>query len=207
MAERAAHIKVAILVASGFVEEDVTGPRAALKNAGIPCSLISPEGDGVVAWGKSEWGTRFDVDVALDRARASDYDVLILCGSIVNPDGLRRNQRAIDFVCAFFESGKPVAALCRGPWTLVNVGLARGEKSNSYHSTRTNIDAFVEKLAGTHLEGNVKPTTTARQEMIVWQSQSLRLQAESVVQTAATRRFESIDGAVHMDPPAPVASV
>jgi len=132
--------KVAILVANGFEEEELTSPRWALEHAGAETKVVSPEQGGKVkAWKYTDWGKEIDVDVPLDSAKADDYDALLLPGGVMNPDHLRRNTKALDFVRSFFEKGKPVGAICHGPWTLIDAGVVRGRKLTSYESIQTDL--------------------------------------------------------------------
>ncbi|MFQ5719392.1 MAG: DJ-1/PfpI family protein [Acidobacteriota bacterium] len=171
--------RIAILAASGVEQRDIAEPLAAIAQSGLEACVIAPDGDTLVAWDRvrSDWGREFDLGATLDTADAADHDLLFLPGSVMNPDALRNDPRAIDLVCRFFETAKPVAALCRGPWMLINAGVARGEKHASYHSTRTNFRAFIEKVAGRMpLPGDDDDPRrrTARQEIIVWRSRGAR---------------------------------
>jgi protease I len=131
--------KVAILVANGFEQVELTEPRKALQDAGAETDLISPESGKVKGWDMKEWGDEFDVDVPLDRARADDYDALLLPGGVMNPDRLRMNERAVAFVRAFFDAGKPVASICHGPWTLIDAGVVEGRTVTSYPSIKQDL--------------------------------------------------------------------
>ena len=131
--------KVAILVADGFEQAELIEPRAALDKAGAKTEIVSPANGRVKGWDKTEWGQELPVDMALDRADADDYDALLLPGGVMNPDHLRRNAKALAFVKAFFDQGKPVAAICHGPWTLIDAGVARGRKMTSFESIQTDL--------------------------------------------------------------------
>jgi len=131
--------KVAILVADGFEQVEMVEPRNALESAGAETTLISPETDKVKGWEHTRWGNEFAVDIPLDQAHAEDYDALLLPGGVMNPDHLRVNPRAVQFVKSFVDSGKPVAAICHGPWTLVEAGVVRGRKLTSYPSIKTDL--------------------------------------------------------------------
>lgn len=133
--------KVAILVADGFEQPEFEKPQEALEDAGATTYVISPSEDEVTAWdGESnEWGDTFDVDVPLGEARADDYDALLLPGGVKNPDTLRTIPEAVNFVRGFFEAGKPVAAICHGPWLLVEADVVRGRKVTSYPSIKTDL--------------------------------------------------------------------
>jgi protease I len=139
MAEQDLHgIKVAILVENGFEQVELTEPRKALDDAGAETMIVSPQSE-VNGWNHTEWGDRFRVDVSLDDARADDFDALLLPGGVMNPDKLRMNPNAMALVRAFFESGKPVAAICHGPWSVIEAGAARGRKIASWPSIKTDL--------------------------------------------------------------------
>ena len=131
--------KVAILVAEGFEQEELTSPKEALEREGAQTQVISPVQDNVRGWKEKDWGKTIPVDVALDRAKSDDYDALLLPGGVMNPDKLRRNQKALEFVQGFFDAHKPVAAICHGLWTLIDAGVARGRKLTSYHTIQTDL--------------------------------------------------------------------
>ena len=131
--------KVAILVENGFEEVELTSPKEALEQAGATTHIISPQRDKVKSWQHTDWGDEFKVDVPIERANPNDYDALVLPGGVMNPDKLRMNQRAVQFVRAFFEQQKPVASICHGPWTLVEADVVRGRKVTSYPSLQTDL--------------------------------------------------------------------
>src|SRR5438132_248845 len=93
----------------------------------------------VNGWQHTQWGDEFAVDVPLSEARVDDYDAVVLPGGVMNPDKLRMDTRAVDFVRAFFDAGKPVAAICHGPWTLIDAGVVKGREMTSYHSIQTDL--------------------------------------------------------------------
>ncbi|MGF1514390.1 MAG: type 1 glutamine amidotransferase domain-containing protein [Elainellaceae cyanobacterium] len=131
--------KVAILVANGFEQVELTEPRQALLDAGAEVHIVSPEDDAVQGWNHYDKADHFPVDVALKDADPSRYDALLLPGGTVNPDQLRVNDAAVAFVKAFFQASKPVAAICHGPWTLVEVGAVEGRKLTSWPSLQTDL--------------------------------------------------------------------
>ncbi len=137
--------KVAIVVADGFEQVELTGPRAALDQAGAQTEIISPGKTKVKGWNHTEWGDEFNVDRPLEQADPNDYDALLLPGGVMNPDHLRRNPKVQQFVRAFFDAGKPVAAICHGPWTLIDSGVARGRTLTSYETIQMDL-----KNAGAH---------------------------------------------------------
>jgi protease I len=103
--------RIAILVANGFEQVELTEPKKALEQAGVTTDIVSPESGKVKGWKEMEWGDEFTVDVPLDLASAKDYSALLLPGGVMNPDKLRRNEKALNFVREFFAAGKPVAAI------------------------------------------------------------------------------------------------
>lgn len=131
--------KVAILVANGFEEVELTEPRRALEQAGARVEIVSPEDGSVRAWAETDWGQEVKVDRSLSDARPDDYDALLLPGGVMNPDHLRKNERAVEFTRSFFEAGKPVAAICHAPWLLVEAGVVRDREVTSYESIRTDL--------------------------------------------------------------------
>ncbi|MBX6364468.1 MAG: type 1 glutamine amidotransferase [Gemmatimonadetes bacterium] len=131
--------RIAILVADGFEQVEMTEPRKVLDDAGAETVLISPNAERVRGWRHGEWGDEFAVDVPLDRARAADFDALLQPGGVMSPDRLRMDERAVAFVRAFFDEGKPVAAICHGPWMLVEADRVRGRTVTSWPSLRTDL--------------------------------------------------------------------
>jgi protease I len=131
--------KVAILVAEGFEQVELTEPKAALEAAGARTSIVSPSGDRVQGWKHFDKGAFFPVDVALDRARADDFDALLLPGGVANPDQLRIVPKAVSFIRAFFDAGKPVAAICHGLWPLIDAGVVEGRTVTSWPSLKVDL--------------------------------------------------------------------
>ena len=131
--------KVAILVADGFEQVELTEPKAALEKAGAETDIISPAGNTVRGWEETKWGKTFRVDVPLKKAKADNYDALLLPGGVMNPDKLRLEPKAIEFVREFSEAGKPIAAICHGPWTLIDAGVANGKRLTSYPSIKIDL--------------------------------------------------------------------
>lgn len=131
--------KVAILVADQFEQVELTEPRKALNEAGASTVIISPNPDTVRGWNGQDWGDDFKVDLPLERAHAEEFDALLLPGGVKNPDTLRADKKAVRFVRRFFEDGKPVAAICHGPWTLINAGVVRDRKMTSYASLEVDL--------------------------------------------------------------------
>jgi protease I len=131
--------KVAILVAEGFEQVEMTEPRKALEAAGAQTQIVSPAQGHVQGWNHFDKADRFRVDVPIDAANADDYDALLLPGGVANPDQLRTNAKAVQFVKRFVESGKPVGVICHGPWTLIEAGAIKGRTITSWPSLRTDL--------------------------------------------------------------------
>lgn len=130
---------VAILVTDGFEQVELTEPKRALERSGAQTQIISPGANKVRGWNFTDWGDDFKVDVPLRNANPDDYDALLLPGGVMNPDNLRRDQEAVNFVKSFFDTGKPVAAICHGPWTLIDAEVVKGRRLTSYESIQTDL--------------------------------------------------------------------
>ncbi len=131
--------RVAILVDNGFEEVEMTKPREALDDAGAMTHLVSPQDHKVRAWDFTDWSAYYPVDTPLNEADAENYDALLLPGGVLNPNSLRMQPKAVQFVEAFFAAGKPVASICHGPWTVIEAGGARGRRVTSWPSLRTDL--------------------------------------------------------------------
>lgn len=131
--------RVAILVEEGFEQVEMTQPRQALSEAGAQTSLVSPKPDKVRAFQHDHPGDEFAVDTPLRQANPDQFDALVLPGGVMNPDKLRTNPDAVKFVKSFMDSGKPVAAICHGPWTLIETGAVRGRTMTSWPSLQTDL--------------------------------------------------------------------
>jgi protease I len=131
--------KVAILVADGFEQVELTGPRERLERAGAKTLLVSLKRGKVRGFNHHDPGDAFDVDQTIDEASAADYDALLLPGGVMNPDALRTVPKVQSFVRDFASSGKLIAAICHGPWTLIDAGLARGKRMTSWPSLKTDL--------------------------------------------------------------------
>lgn len=132
--------KVAILATDGFEQSELVEPKKAIENAGGTAHIISPNSGEIKGWDEDNWGDKFSVDVKLEDVKAEDYNALVLPGGVINPDKLRINEKALDFIKAFFEQKKPVAAICHGPWTLINAELVEGREMTSYKSIRKDLE-------------------------------------------------------------------
>ena len=139
MAQKLDGKRVAILVADGFEQVELIEPKKALEDAGAVTQIISPAGDQVKGWQRIVWGDKFPVDVDLEDADCENYDALLLPGGVINPDKLRLEEKAIEFIKGFVEANKPIAAICHGPWTLINAGAVRGRRMTSWPSLQTDL--------------------------------------------------------------------
>jgi protease I len=139
MATRLNGLRVAILATDGFEQSELSEPRKALDEAGANTEIVSPKAGKVRGWNHKEWGQEVKVDRTLDDADARNYDALVLPGGVMNPDSLRMLPRAVEFVRSFFDLGKPVGAICHGPWTIVESGAAGGLRMTSWPSLKTDI--------------------------------------------------------------------
>ncbi|WP_323843991.1 type 1 glutamine amidotransferase domain-containing protein [Microbulbifer magnicolonia] len=132
-------LRVAILVDDGFEQVELVDPRKALDQAGAETRIVSPKGERVRGWDFTDWGDELPVDVPLDGAKPDDFDALLLPGGVFNPDALRMQPKAVAFVKAFFDAGKPVASICHGPWTVIEAGAAQGRRIASWPSLKTDL--------------------------------------------------------------------
>lgn len=132
--------RIAVLATDGFEQSELTEPKRLLEAAGATVDVISP-GDAtqIKGWDKKDWGDSVKVDVHLDQADAGRYDALVLPGGVINPDKLRTDDKVLGLVKAISAAGKPVAAICHGPWTLINAGLVKGKKLTSWPSLKQDL--------------------------------------------------------------------
>ena len=132
-------VRVAILVTDGFEQVELTDPKNALDAAGAETRIVSPKDDQVRGWNFTDWGAKLPVDLKLDEAKPEDFDALLLPGGVINPDALRIEPKAVAFVKAFFDAGKPVASICHGPWTIIETGAVRGRRMTSWPSLKNDL--------------------------------------------------------------------
>ena len=132
--------KIAFLATDGVEQVEYTEPRKAVEQAGATAHLVSPKPDKIQGFNHLDKGDRFPVDKAVADAREADYDGLVLPGGVANPDALRTDKDAVQFVRSFFEAGKPVASICHGAWTLVEADVVKGRTLTSWPSLRTDIE-------------------------------------------------------------------
>jgi protease I len=139
MANKLAGKKVAILAADGFEEVELTKPRKALDDAGAKTSVISIKSGKIQGMNHADKGETVAVDLTLSDAKPQDFDALMIPGGLMNPDTLRSTEEALEFVRHFFQEGKPVAAICHGPWVLIDAGVARGRTLTSWPAIKTDV--------------------------------------------------------------------
>jgi protease I len=131
--------RIAILVDNGFEQVELLEPRKALDDAGAITEVVSPQSGKIKGWNHKDWGTEIPVDVALNSAHAEDFHALLLPGGVMNPDHLRMKPEAVEFVRRFVDAGKPIAAICHGPWTLIEADAVRGHTMTSWPSLKTDL--------------------------------------------------------------------
>lgn len=131
--------RVAALVTHGFEQSELLEPKRALEAAGAHVDIIAPDAGAVRGWTHKNWGETATVDRTFDDATSNDYDAVLLPGGVMNPDALRQHPKAVAFVRDAFAAGKPIAAICHGPWMLVEAGVANGARLTSWPSLRTDL--------------------------------------------------------------------
>ncbi|WP_324679490.1 type 1 glutamine amidotransferase domain-containing protein [Hymenobacter sp. GOD-10R] len=137
--------KIAIVATDGFEQVELTKPKKYLEDEGADVDVISLKSGSIKGWDMTDWGDKVDVDKTIDEVNAADYDALVLPGGQINPDKLRLEKSVVDFASEFMRSGKVVAAICHGPWTLIETGLVHGKTMTSWPSLKTDL-----KNAGAH---------------------------------------------------------
>jgi protease I len=131
--------KIAILATHGFEQSELEVPLQKLNEAGAQVQIVSLEAGEIKGWAKKDWGRPVNVDRTLDEAKASDYDALVLPGGQINPDLLRVEPKAIDFIKGFWRDNKVVGAICHAPWLLIEADIVKGRRVTSYHSIKTDV--------------------------------------------------------------------
>ena len=130
---------VAVLATDGFEQVELTEPVKALKEAGAKVEIVSPKSVEIQGWKHHDKADKVKVDTPLGGADPNGYDALVLPGGVINPDALRLEPKAIAFVRHFVEAKKPIAAICHGPWTLINAGGVKGRKMTSWPSLEVDL--------------------------------------------------------------------
>ena len=131
--------KIAIMATDGFEKSELFEPMRALKNEGATVHVISVKEGLIKSWHGENWGESISVDKVVEKANEKEYDALVLPGGVANPDLLRTHESALNFIRAFFESGKPVAAICHAPWLLISAKVIQNRKVTSYHSIKDDV--------------------------------------------------------------------
>jgi len=131
--------KVAILATDGFEQAELFEPKEALEKLGVTVKIVSLKLGEIKAWDKTDWGKTISVDLTVANASADQFDALVLPGGVMNPDRLRLDNDAVEFVRSFGQAGKPIAAICHGPWTLIEAGMVAGRQMTSWPSLRTDL--------------------------------------------------------------------
>jgi protease I len=174
-------LRIAILIEHGFEQSELTSPREALQKAGVNALIVSPQKDEVKAWEKDRWGIRVRVDKVLDDANPENYNGLLLPGGVLNPDQLRVNKKAVEFVKHFFETGKPIAAICHGPQTLIETGMLKDRTMTSSPSIKSDlINAGVNWVDQEVVVDNGLVTSRSPKDLPAFNKKMLEEFAESV---------------------------
>jgi protease I len=132
--------RVLILATDGFEQSELIEPRKALEQAGIETVVASPKRGEIKGWNHSDWGERVPVDAGLDEVEAEDFDALLLPGGQMNPDALRLEERVIELIDDFDQADKPIAAICHGPWLLIEADIIDGRRVTGWPSIRTDLE-------------------------------------------------------------------
>lgn len=132
--------RVAILATNGFEESELVSPLEALKSKGVQVDIVSEDSGEIKAWKDGNWSKSYKVDKTIKEVSSSDYHALVLSGGVMNPDKLRRNEEAVEFVKGFFKEHKPVSAICHAGWMLAEADVLKGRKITSFPGIRTDLE-------------------------------------------------------------------
>lgn len=132
--------RIAILATDGFEESELKSPKETIEQQGWTADVVSLKSGSIKSWKDGNWGDTVEVDRVVSEVSADEYDALVLPGGVINPDHLRVEEDVLNFVKGFFEARKPVAAICHGPWTLIDAGVVSGRKMTSYKSIRKDLE-------------------------------------------------------------------
>lgn len=130
---------IAILATDGFEESELFEPKKALEDAGAIVNIISLKSGDIKAWKKSDWGKSIHVDAVVGDANSMQFDALMIPGGVMNPDKLRNDKKAVEFVKSFVSAGKPIASICHGPQVLIETGMTKGKTMTSWSSLKTDL--------------------------------------------------------------------
>jgi protease I len=131
--------KIAILATNGFEESELKSPKEAMEREGFHVDIVSEESGEIKGWANGNWSNAYKVDKTLDDVQAFDYNAPVLPGGVINPDKLRRNKNALNFIRDFFKQEKPVAAICHAPQVLISAGVVEGRELTSFHSIKDDL--------------------------------------------------------------------
>ncbi|WP_203295675.1 type 1 glutamine amidotransferase domain-containing protein [Luteirhabdus pelagi] len=131
--------RIAILATNGFEESELKSPKEAMEKEGFTVDIVSEESGSIKAWADGNWSNEYSVDKTIDQVSADHYNALVLPGGVINPDKLRRNEKALVFVRDFFKAHKPVAAICHGPQVLISADVVKGRKLTSFSSIKDDL--------------------------------------------------------------------
>src|SRR5215470_3359958 len=174
-------IRVAILATDGFEQAELLEPRRALHEAGVTTMVVAPKDDKIKGWNRKEWGHEVPVDIPLKEAKAEDFHALLLPGGVMNPDRLRMIPEAVAFVKHFAGGGKPIAAICHGPWTLIEADAVRGRTMTSWPSLKTDLGkAGANWVDAETIRDNNLVTSRKPHDIPAFSREIIRLLAEAV---------------------------
>jgi len=132
--------RILIIATNGFEQKELEVPRDKLREAGAKVDVASPDGKAIMGWDEKDWGSEAEVDLKIADARSGDYHALVIPGGVLNPDKLRVDEDAMRVVKSFLAEGKIVAAVCHGPWLLVQADALKGRRATSYKSIRKDVE-------------------------------------------------------------------
>lgn len=183
-------MRVAILATDGFEQAELLEPKRALEDAGAATFVVAPSEDKIKGWNKQQWGAELPVDIPLKSAKAEDFHALLLPGGVMNPDQLRMNEKAVRFVKTFVDLGKPVAAICHGPWTMLEAGGVRGRTVTSWPSLKTDLQNAGAKWVDQEVVSDGKLVTSRKPDDIpAFDREMIRVFAEEREHSADMRKF------------------
>jgi protease I len=139
MEKRLLHVRIAVLATDGFEQSELEEPVRAYREEGAEVHIVSPKAGSIRGWKHKDWGTEVKVDLELSKAKSADFDALHLPGGVINPDLLRMDPQAVEFVREFLRENKPIGAICHGPWTLIEADAVRGRTMTSWPSLKTDL--------------------------------------------------------------------
>ncbi len=131
--------RIAILATDGFEESELKSPKEAMEKEGFTVEIVSENEGKIKSWADGNWSNEYNVDKTINTASVNDYNALVVPGGVINPDKLRRNENALNFVKHFFEQNKPVAAICHGPQILISADVVKGRKMTSFSSIKDDL--------------------------------------------------------------------